>query len=98
MGKTIEIIGDVNQNKPRTICPHCKRTILMHLTPWENDVSKVIQDKCPHCGGVIVSALLILSDADVKRLMGQVQAIIDMFKKSGANVVDPEQRGRILQP
>lgn len=98
MGQTIEIIGEVNKNKPRTICPHCKRTVPITLDAWKEDVSRLVADKCPHCGGRVVFGLLILSDVDPKRVMNQVQAIIEMFKQAGANVLDPEKISRILQP
>ena len=82
----VDVIGDVKK-KPQTVCPHCKRFILMTLNAWEEDVSRIVEDKCPYCGGVIVAGLLILCDGDIKRLMGQIQAIIDLFRNSGANVV-----------
>ena len=74
-GKLIEIVE--NQDRPKIICGHCKRQILIDITPFQKDVAKFMVDKCPLCGGEIFVALLILCDISPQNLAHCVQACVN---------------------
>lgn len=64
-------------NVPRSICQHCKKVMEVDITLWKDDAAKVIQSKCPYCGGTIFSGMLILSHPDLKGLMYCIQQVVE---------------------
>jgi len=49
------------ENKPKVICPNCKEQIYVDLSPFMQDCSKIMVDKCPKCRGNIHVGILVLS-------------------------------------
>jgi len=75
MAKLIEIIGE--QNIPKIVCPHCKKEIPIGLDEWKKDVTRIMADKCPSCGGTTFFALLILAHKDLNSLGITVNAAVN---------------------
>jgi len=79
MGKIVGIKNDSTMKPggpPRIICSRCKKEIVMDITIFKDDVTKIIQDKCPYCRGEIFTGMLILSHPDLKGLMQSFQVMI----------------------
>lgn len=76
-----QIITIEHQDLPRTKCPHCKNEILLDIEPWKKDVTKIMQDKCPKCGGVIIVAMMIFANADMKTMLSCIQLVADTVSK-----------------
>ena len=74
MGKLIKITRE--EKKPEIICPHCKKRNVIDILPWREDVTKIMQDKCRHCRGNIVVAMLLLGHKDVRQLGIAIQTVI----------------------
>lgn len=77
MGKLIEIMKDESDTRPRIICPHCKQAILVSIKPFEKNVAKIMQDKCPKCRGVIFMGLLILAHPDLQGLISCIKLVVE---------------------
>jgi hypothetical protein len=77
MGK-IEVINQPNQ--PIVICPRCEGKNHIDISPWKDDVTRIMEDKCVKCGGTIVVGMLILADIHMARLLQTVQAVIAVIK------------------
>jgi DNA-directed RNA polymerase subunit RPC12/RpoP len=68
----------VNEDhKPRVVCPHCLQEILINIMPFKDNVSQIISEKCPRCGGEIFVGLLILCHPKFQGLMSTIQRIVD---------------------
>lgn len=76
---TIEV---KESNTPKVICPHCKQVINMDIMPFRDDITKIMEDKCYQCGGTIIVSMLIICDADMRRMLRTLQAIIGMVDKA----------------
>lgn len=85
MGQVVEAF---NQNdQPRQICPHCKKIFLIDITPWKNNVTQILKTNCTKCGGQVFVGMLLLSSADLRNLVGNIQSVVDLFNKGQANVL-----------
>jgi hypothetical protein len=61
------------ENPPIVKCPHCTQEILIDIGPFRKDVTKIMQDKCIKCGGIIVVSLLILCDTSMHRMLHTIK-------------------------
>lgn len=68
------------ENRPRVICNHCKKEILIDILPFASDVTQILRDKCPKCHGEIFVGLLILCHKDMRSLLGSIQVVIDAIR------------------
>jgi len=89
MGQLIEIKRE--EDKPRLKCPHCKRTILIDIRPWEKDATKIMSDRCPQCHGEIVVGLLIMAHKNMPLFLGALKAVID-FVNSQNQILGPGRK------
>ncbi|KKM79613.1 hypothetical protein LCGC14_1348110 [marine sediment metagenome] len=80
---TGRIVVKENKRAPQGICPHCKRTLLLSLASFQEDMSSIMQTKCPLCGGDIFTACLVLVHGNPE---GLANTIINM-----AAVVDADK-------
>jgi hypothetical protein len=71
-----------NDKRPRSICPHCKKVMMVDLRPFQEDITKIIESKCPFCLGKIYSGLLIVSNTDLHRLAQHILQIVQMTKNA----------------
>ena len=83
MAEIIQLGREVNP--PLIICPHCKREIRIDITPFANDVSKIIKDKCVKCGGIIHVGVLILSHPSLEGLLQTITNVVKSME--GGNVL-----------
>jgi len=63
--------------RPRIVCMHCKQEMLIDLDPFKEDITKIMGDKCIHCGGEIFVGLLLLGHKTLPMLLGCLQLIIE---------------------
>jgi predicted RNA-binding Zn-ribbon protein involved in translation (DUF1610 family) len=68
----------LQQNIPRAICPNCKKVLLVDLDLYKRDITKIIESKCPACGGVIYTGLLIVSNNRLDKLGRHIQQIVQL--------------------
>ena len=80
---TGRIVVKDNNRAPQGICPHCKGTLLLNLAPFQDDMSSIVQTKCPLCHGDIFTACLVLVHGNPE---GLANTIINM-----AAVVDADK-------
>jgi hypothetical protein len=62
----IEIIE--RYSKPKIVCPHCKREILIDITPFKDNVGQIMADNCIKCGGKIFVGILIMAHPTIEGL------------------------------
>ena len=75
---SIKLLRDEKDTAPQAICPHCKKTMMVDITPFQKDITKPMQSNCVHCGGVIFTSLLIFMETDLMRLYKVIAAIVQM--------------------
>ena len=80
MGELIKIQKE--ELKPRVICGNCKEEILMDLTPFNQDCTKILQDKCPKCRGSLFVGVLILSHPNLNGLLQCIETVISSMSKA----------------
>ena len=68
--------------RPRTICQHCQKEILIDIMPFSKDCTKIMQDKCPNCHGKLFVGILILAHPDMNGLLKCIQIVIDAMQGS----------------
>lgn len=81
MSELIKIQRD--ETKPMIICPKCKAQIFIDLTPFTNDVSKILRDNCYKCGGELHVGVLILSNPTLNGLLQAIQVVSTALAKAG---------------
>lgn len=74
MGDVIKINRDIQP--PLIICGNCKNQIRIDIKPFSEDVSKILRDKCPKCGGELNVGILILSHPRLEGLLQAIQACV----------------------
>jgi hypothetical protein len=75
MGELIKIQRE--ELRPRIVCMHCKKEMLIDLDPFKADITKVMRDKCIHCKKEIVVGILILGHKTLPMLLGCLQIITE---------------------
>ena len=86
--KKSEIIQVGNERKPATIiCSKCKEEILIDITPFAKDVSNLMKDKCPKCGGMIYVGILILSHPSIEGLLNCIKLVIQSLNPGNINLI-----------
>ena len=73
-GELIQLAPD---KRPKVVCLHCKQQILMDITPFKDDASKIFKDNCPRCGGMLYTGILILSHKDMRQLLLAIQRVVE---------------------
>jgi hypothetical protein len=63
---SIELIE--RQPKPKIICPHCHKEILIDIMPFKDNVSQIMADNCARCGGKIFVGIMILCHPKIEGL------------------------------
>lgn len=71
-----------SKNEPIVKCPHCTKQQLIDIVPFREDVTRIMSDKCRHCGGEIVVSMLILCDTDMRSMLQTIQAVVATINKS----------------
>ena len=74
-----ELIKIHDDKHPRLKCPHCSEVINLDLSPWQQDITKIMTDKCYKCRGEIVVGLLILAHKDMRQFIAVLKAVIDLI-------------------
>lgn len=87
----IEIINEFDQS-PASICPHCKKELHLVIDAFRPDIAKIVRSNCVHCGGVIFAGLFIITDKSMRHLLDNIQAVINLFNKSKANVTTVDKK------
>ena len=67
----MRVVGE--STAPQGMCPHCKKTLIMNVDPFKEDMTRFIQSTCPMCGGVIFTALLVLVHGNPEGLANTIQ-------------------------
>lgn len=73
-GQLIQIAPDT---RPKIICLHCKKEILIDITQFKDDPTKILRDNCTRCGGELFVGVLILSHKDLKQLLLAIQQVVE---------------------
>ena len=72
-----ELIKIQREEKPASIiCPKCHSQFNIDITPFANDVTKIMKDNCPKCGVVLFTGLLILNHPDMNGLLYCINEVI----------------------
>lgn len=80
MGELIQIQNE--DLRPRIVCGKCKEEILIDITPFKNNCTKILKDRCPKCHAELFVGILILAHPQMKGLMGVLQNILQTLNKS----------------
>jgi hypothetical protein len=65
------------EHKPRVVCPHCKKEILIDISPFVGNVAQVMMDKCPLCRGDIYVGVLILAHSTMNGMGYCINACVN---------------------
>lgn len=76
-------------NVPRVICPHCKQVLKMDITPFKENVAKIVESRCPLCSGKIYTGLLILCHPQLEGLMLSIRTMADSLKTKNKLFLTP---------
>lgn len=79
MGELIQIQNE--DLRPRIICGKCKEEILIDITPFRKDCTKILRDRCPKCHTELFVGILILAHPQMKGLMGILQTILQTLNQ-----------------
>lgn len=60
---------------PRVPCPHCHKMLSVNLLPFQDDVTKVLESKCPYCFQTLFTAMTLLTHKNLNGLMETLQAM-----------------------
>ncbi len=90
----VDLVYSEGKRPASLTCPHCKKTLLMGLEPFQNDIGAVPQSNCPHCRGVIFSCIILLGNSSMKDLGETVKAIVELM----AGKTDPHDKGFLTLP
>lgn len=82
----IELIDKDRKGPPTVICPHCKRTMIFSIDQFKNDITKIVESKCPYCMGKTFTCVLILSNTNMHRLLNQLKTVI-AAAKGDSNII-----------
>jgi hypothetical protein len=85
----IEVIKD-HGVAPANLCPHCSKELHLRLEAFMPEVTKIVRSKCPHCGGEIYAMLLIVTNTTHRGIIGNLQAILDLFNPAKVTTVDKQ--------
>ena len=77
MGELIKISKD--SSTPRIACPHCGQPNLIDITPFKEDVSKILRDRCTSCRGEIFVAILLLGHTKLDLLLLLIRKVISVI-------------------
>jgi len=72
----IELIDKNKKGPPTVICPYCKRKMIFSIDMFKNNITKIVESKCPYCSGKTFTCILILTTTTMQRLMNQINRII----------------------
>ena len=70
-------IKDHEANRPQAICPHCKRNLTVDIKPFEKNIAKIMESKCPECNGKIFTGLLLLAHPELEGLLACIRIVVD---------------------
>ena len=82
----IELIDKDRPGPPRAICPHCKKKMIFSIDMFKNDLTKIVESKCPYCRGRLFSCVLILTNTNMPQLLNQLKRVI-MAAEGESNIV-----------
>jgi len=88
MGENIIEVGKDYNQAPKNLCPYCKEDLHLILDAFQPEITKVVRSNCPHCGGEIFAAIMIITTKDHKGILGAIQAILNMFNPEMVTTVD----------
>jgi len=78
---------DKDQIGPGTsICPHCKRKMMFNLGMFKNNISKIVESKCPYCGGKIFSCIVLFSNTNLNLLLNNLKGLIGFIKGERSSI------------
>ena len=89
MGELIKIQRE--EVRPRVVCGNCKGEVLMDLSPFNNDCTKIMKDKCPKCKRDIYVGLLIVSHPQQYGLMQCIKLVMEALDK-GNQIIGGEKQ------
>lgn len=72
---------------PRVPCPYCKKALAIDLRPFQDDVTKVMESKCPYCFNTLFTAMTLLTHKNLNGLMETLSAMytaVNMVGRAGA--------------
>lgn len=72
-------IGQDYSKRPQVTCPGCKKNIIMDLRPFQQDASQITKDKCPYCGQLLFTALLICAHPTLQGLKHMIAKYLEVL-------------------
>lgn len=82
----IEIIDD--GKAPRVVCPNCKTVMVFDIEAFQKNGSEIMQDKCKGCNRTLYVCALIFVNLNMRSLLGNIQAIRDLYVAGKASITD----------
>lgn len=87
MGKIEQIRVSKEPKPPMVICGKCKREIKISIKPFMENVSDVIQDKCPACGTTLYVGVLILAHTELKGLLSCIKIVVNSLQNASIKLM-----------
>lgn len=83
----IEVGKDYSQSPPN-LCPYCNQELHLIIDQFKPEITKVVRSNCPHCGGEIFAAVMIITTRTHRDILNAVQSVCDLFNPKKVTTVD----------
>ena len=75
MGELIKIQRE--DLRPRVICGSCKEEILIDISPFRQDCTKILRDVCPKCKAKLFVGIMIIAHPKLQGVIAILQTILN---------------------
>ncbi len=94
---SIELGRDFSK-APATTCPRCKKDLHLMVDAFKPDIAKIVRTNCPFCNVEMYAGLMIFVNVNLNGLLGNIQAVVDLFEEKGANITTVDNPdGKVIQ-
>lgn len=81
-------VGEDFSKGPRNLCPYCKNDLHLVIDAFKPEITKIVSSNCPHCGGRVYAAVMIILDVTQNGIVNSIQAVLNMFNPELTITVD----------
>ncbi len=85
-------LGEDFTRGPVNLCPFCKQELHLVIDAFKPEITKIVSSNCPHCGGKIFAAVMIILDVTQNGLANSIQAVLNMFNPAMTTTVDNPEK------
>ena len=76
----IELVDKDRPGPATAICPRCGKKMIFNIDMFKDNITKIVESKCPYCSGKLFSCILILTNTNMPKLLDQLKRVITSAK------------------